>query len=623
MGFGSDEALPAPQETPSKKRNGPDQAVLHDRFQRKLVSGQAATRGERAAEAKQSVTVTGTPPPGAKLTPLEQQVTDLKRQHPGVLLVVECGYKFRFFGEDAETASRILNVFSFPDHNYLVASIPAHRLHVHVRRLVEAGCKVGIVRQTETAAIKAAGTTRSAPFQRRMTELYTRATLEAGELGESACERPGDAPGQPGGSARFLVCVVEAEGAQGRSGGLEVGMVAVETATGAVLFSQFRDSVLRSELEARLLFVPPSEVLGVLRWGAGFQQLNTQAELALSPNTLRQLDVLVNSSTGQEKGSLLWLLNHTRTAFGARRLRHWVSHPLRIAAAITARLDAVQQLREDDCTHAPLAALPGLLRSLPDLEKGLTRALHGTTAPSECVATLCPLLASLLARAGSEAVQAAALEALGPLPAVRGVLGLRALDYVAITNQSDYLIDVPVELVGRVPKDWERVSSVKKSVRYHPPGVKAAIKALELAQEHLAAACQEAWRDWLRAISVNLPLFRSAADALAELDCLLGLATLAGNSGYVRPDILPASPEGGRLAITACRHPMLDVQLGPDFVPNDVALGSGPGGEPRALVLTGPNMGGKSCYIRSAALVAIMAQLGSFVPAQAASLAPF
>ncbi|KAL6770467.1 hypothetical protein ACKKBF_B31365 [Auxenochlorella protothecoides x Auxenochlorella symbiontica] len=796
----SDEALPAPQETPSKKRNGPDQALLHDKFQRKLVSGQAATRGERAAEAKQSVTVTGTPPPGAKLTPLEQQVTDLKRQHPGVLLVVECGYKFRFFGEDAETASRILNVFSFPDHNYLVASIPAHRLHVHVRRLVEAGCKVGIVRQTETAAIKAAGTTRSAPFQRRMTELYTRATLEAGELGESACERPGDAPGQPGGSARFLVCVVEAEGAQGRSGGLEVGMVAVETATGAVLFSQFRDSVLRSELEARLLFVPPSEVLvpsdtsaptrrllacldggegpaarveevdagryaapgaagravaefygedrggagpgedldggadeahgnevresealddqsqgneaqgraagalpplalralahaldhlrpfhleGVLRWGAGFQQLNTQAELALSPNTLRQLDVLVNSSTGQEKGSLLWLLNHTRTAFGARRLRHWVSHPLRSAAAITARLDAVQQLREDDCTHAPLAALPGLLRSLPDLEKGLTRALHGTTAPSECVAvlgalrslraalarpagaqTLCPLLASLLARAGSEAVQAAALEALGPvdeaaaaaddrlglfrpgrgfagvdarreglaaarqalhdqLPAVRAVLGLRALDYVAITNQSDYLIDVPVELVGRVPKDWERVSSVKKSVRYHPPGVKAAIKALELAQEHLAAACQEAWRDWLRAISVNLPLFRSAADALAELDCLLGLATLAGNSGYVRPDILPASPEGGRLAITACRHPMLDVQLGPDFVPNDVALGSGPGGEPRALVLTGPNMGGKSCYIRSAALVAIMAQLGSFVPAQAASLAPF
>lgn len=72
---------------------------------------------------------------------------------------------------------------------------------------------------------------------------------------------------------------------------------------------------------------------------------------------------------------------------------------------------------------------------------------------------------------------------------------------------------------------------MKKSVRYHPPGVKAAIKALELAQEHLAAACQEAWRDWLRAISVNLPLFRSAADALAELDCLLGLATLAGNSG--------------------------------------------------------------------------------------------
>lgn len=74
----------------------------------------------------------------------------------------------------------MLRIFSYPDHNYLVASIPTHRLHVHVRRLVEAGHKVGVVRQTETAAIKAASATRSAPFERRITEVYTRATLEVG-----------------------------------------------------------------------------------------------------------------------------------------------------------------------------------------------------------------------------------------------------------------------------------------------------------------------------------------------------------------------------------------------------------------------------------------------------------
>lgn len=91
---------------------------------------------------------------------------------------MQCGYKYRFFGEDAETASRVLHIFSHPDHNFLVASIPTHRLHIHVRRLVEAGHKVGVVRQTETAAIKAAGSNRSAPFERRVTNVYTQTTLE-------------------------------------------------------------------------------------------------------------------------------------------------------------------------------------------------------------------------------------------------------------------------------------------------------------------------------------------------------------------------------------------------------------------------------------------------------------
>ncbi|GIL42499.1 hypothetical protein Vafri_459, partial [Volvox africanus] len=147
----------------------------------------------------------------AKLTPLEQQVVALKGQHPGTLLLVEVGYKMRFFGEDAETAARVCNLWAHMDHNFLTASFPVYRLPVYVRRLCRAGYRVGVVRQTETAAIKAAGANKSAPFERKVTALYTAATLEAGrradKIGEEdALDEFQDAvPLQPGGAANVLV----------------------------------------------------------------------------------------------------------------------------------------------------------------------------------------------------------------------------------------------------------------------------------------------------------------------------------------------------------------------------------------------------------------------------------
>lgn len=113
----------------------------------------------------------------SKYTPLEQQYMDIKAKHPDTILFVECGYKFRFFGEDAEIAARELNIYCHLDHNFQTASIPTYRLFVHVRRLVANGHKVGVVKQTETAALKAAGDNKSAPFSRELTALYTKTTL--------------------------------------------------------------------------------------------------------------------------------------------------------------------------------------------------------------------------------------------------------------------------------------------------------------------------------------------------------------------------------------------------------------------------------------------------------------
>ncbi|KAL6091975.1 hypothetical protein STEG23_028182 [Scotinomys teguina] len=110
-------------------------------------------------------------------TPLELQYLDVKRQHRDAVLCVECGYKYRFFGEDAEIAARELNIYCHLDHNFMTASIPTHRLFVHVRRLVAKGYKVGVVKQTETAALKAIGDNKSSVFSRKLTALYTKSTL--------------------------------------------------------------------------------------------------------------------------------------------------------------------------------------------------------------------------------------------------------------------------------------------------------------------------------------------------------------------------------------------------------------------------------------------------------------
>ncbi|CAL9126822.1 unnamed protein product [Musa textilis] len=152
----------------------PSNPFLHRRFLSKLLDLSSPSSSSSAAAAKP---LTQNP----AYTPLEQQVLDLKSQYPDVLLMIEVGYKYRFFGEDAEIAARVLGIFAHVDHNFLTASIPTFRLHFHVRRLVAAGYKVGVVKQTETAAIKAHGSNRLGPFSRGLSALYTRSTIEAAE----------------------------------------------------------------------------------------------------------------------------------------------------------------------------------------------------------------------------------------------------------------------------------------------------------------------------------------------------------------------------------------------------------------------------------------------------------
>ncbi|CCX06910.1 Similar to DNA mismatch repair protein msh3; acc. no. Q5B6T1 [Pyronema omphalodes CBS 100304] len=233
-------------------------------------------RGKAATDTKATKATTMKGKKGPKLTPLEQQVVNIKQKYPDTILVVEVGYKFRFFGEDARVASQNLSIMCIPGkmrfdnhpsesqyERFASASIPVHRLHVHVKRLVANGYKVGIVRQLETAALKAAGDNKSAPFERRLTNLYTKGTY-IDDIDGMGMEGDMSAGAGSGGASNtgFLLAVTEKPG--GGTGSYEkvsVGIVAVQPSTGELVYDEFSDGFMRSEIETRLLHIAPCEFL--------------------------------------------------------------------------------------------------------------------------------------------------------------------------------------------------------------------------------------------------------------------------------------------------------------------------------------------------------------------------
>ncbi|KAI3981024.1 hypothetical protein MKX01_011074 [Papaver californicum] len=667
---------------------------------------------------------------GQRYTPLEQQVVELKTQYPDVVLMVEVGYRYRFFGEDAEIAAKVLGIYAHLDHNFLTASIPTFRLHVHVRRLVNVGYKVGVVKQTETAAIKAHGENKCGPFTRGLSALYTKATLEAAEdMGG------GGGGGEEFGScSNYLICVVEKDllvgvndrkSEIGKESGVfdvTIGFLAVETSTGDVIYGEFNDNVMRNALEAVILSLCPAEILigeplskqteklllafagptssvrverasrdcfkdggalaevmssyenidesgsadpeehttksmkqegqcvgikeviampelavqalaltirhlkkfglqRILLLGASFRPFSSNIEMTLSANALQQLEVLKNSSDGAETGSLLHLMNHTLTTFGSRLLRHWVTHPLSDRSSILARLDAVSEIAElmgtkkdvdgfnndDDCVEIAQPEVNYILSSVlttlgrsPDIQRGITRIFQRTATAAEVAAASTKVL-----------MEKEKLDLL--ISQYRKQLRMHNLEFLCVSG-STHLIELPSDT--RVPSNWVKINSTKKAIRYHPPEVLKALDQLMLAKEESTVACRAAWDGFLDGFGGYYAEFQAAVQALAALDCLHSLAILSRNKNYVRP-VFVNDGEPVQIRICSGRHPVLDSILQDSFVPNDTNLHAD---EEYCQIITGPNMGGKSCYIRQVALIAIMAQVGSFVPASAAKL---
>ena len=275
-------------------------------------------------------------------------------------------------------------------------------------------------------------------------------------------------------------------------------------------------------------------------------------------------------------------------------------------------------------------------------------------AGSNRVALLACAAAFPRTASGKDAVAAADSALQGLLPALRAEARAPGLQYVHVHNQGDYLVELPAGAAP--PRAWVKVSGTKKVDRYAAPAVTKALADLNVARERLAAAAAAEWAGHLGGVAAAYACLRAAATSMAQLDALLSLAEAAASHGWTRPRFVPFDPAVGPvLRLTGFVHPMLAAGtaragggVGGAAVPNDCSLGGGEGGggcggvggsqgldgadpaassppttTPRALVITGPNMGGKSCTTRAIALAVVMAHAGSFVAAEAAQMTPF
>jgi len=384
--------------------------------------------------------------------------------------------------------------------------------------------------------------------------------------------------------------------------------------------------------------------------------------MEIDHSTRRNLELTANTRERTKRHSLLWVLDKTCTAMGARLLRKWVQTPLRDKADIERRLDAVESFAADVFARSELR---GILKGVHDFERLTAKIVMNTATPRELV----NLRTSLAALPGIRAITAkcgdnlcreihtsfdgmADIHALlaesfvddpppGPIdsgfvrPGVnaeldkyraalthgedwlaqieakqRGETGIKNLK-VKYNKVFGYYIEVTNSNLGEVPEYYTRKQTLANCERFTIPDLRQVEEAILSADEQITRIERAILGKILHALNEAMPRLQIASAVVASVDVLSCLGEAAELYGYRKPII----GTDGRLSIINGRHPVVE-RIGKEgFVPNDTVLDRG---DNRVAIITGPNMAGKSTYMRQVALIVLMAQMGSFVPADSA-----
>ena len=639
-------------------------------------------------------------------TPMMQQYLRAKAEHPDKLVFYRMGDFYELFYEDAQRASRLLDITLTARGQSAgapipMAGVPYHAVDGYLAKLMKLGESVAICEQIGDPA------TSKGPVERKVLRVVTPGTVTDANLLDAKRDsllvavnankyRTGIAWLNLA-SGQFTLSEVPATETAAALERLDVAELLIPDgalsprrgdgvptrtlpawhfdATAAVksLAKHFGTRDLAAfGVEDRDLAIGAAGAL--LAYAASTQQsalahvrslaVETASDgIVLDAATRRNLEI-TETLRGEPAPTLLSLLDTCCTAAGSRLLRHWLTHPLRSQAAAAHRHAAIARWIDDRASRQSLA---GELASTADVERIAARIALASARPRDLAGlrdTLArlPTISAALVDSDAPLVGSLAVEldidsrwtalltrAIAAQPAAQvrdgGVIAagfdseldeLRAIDdncgeflvalearersrtgianlKVEYNRVHGFYIEVTNAQVQKIPDDYRRRQTLKNAERYITPELKTFEDRALSAQDRALAREKLLYEQLLADLMPAIPALQSVGAALATLDVLTTLAERAEALDFARPEFV-ATPG---LTIRGGRHPVVERQID-DFIPNDLDLTP----DRRLLVITGPNMGGKSTYMRQAAVIALLAYCGSFVPARAAAIGP-
>ena len=655
-----------------------------------------------------------------KITPMRKQYLEMKEKGPDCLLFFRLGDFYEMFDEDARIASKVLDLtLTTRDRNKDIpqeekvpmCGVPYHSYQSYLARLVAKGYKVAICEQTQDPAaatgiverdiirIVTPGTAVDASMLEESRNNYIAAIylegercgvcfcdLSTGEVYATACSGEDCLTHLMNELGRFepreVVLSPEAWENTALSQAMELKLDCRRefgsvkrfdyVVAGTAASNQFENyQVIPADRPEALqavggllsyLYETQKNKLGHLRQ---LQYYASGRFMELDLTARRNLELTETLRSKEKRGSLLWVLDKTKTAMGGRLLRRWLEKPLLDPVEIRSRLMAVRDLTEDMVTREELALC---LKEITDLERLIGRIVYGTAGGRDLVALsaglhripkvhdlLATLPAALFQRLRKQLDELSDLcqridSALVDEPpfSVRdgGIIRegySKEVDQLrnVMTNSKDLLVDIEnrtketcgiknirvkynkvfgyyIEVAKSqtdlVPADWVRKQTTVNSERYINQELKELEHTILSAKDRITDLEYDLFCQVRQAAADQVETIQQTAAAVAQIDVLNSLAVVAASNHYCMPEV----DESDVIDIIDGRHPVVErVLKGNMFVPNDTHMN---GSSNLLAIITGPNMAGKSTYMRQVALICLMAQIGSFVPAKSAHI---
>ena len=656
----------------------------------------------------------------ADFSPMMKHYLQTKEQYKDCILLYRLGDFYEMFFEDAQKASKILDLTLTGkncgmDERAPMCGVPYHAVDSYVAKLIAAGQKVAICEQLsdpkdksrqiverDVVRVITPGTVMESDILEDNRSNYIAAVTMSEKVGVAFCDvSTGEfCASELSGASQIkdlqellvsyrpaeILCNSQAKQASENLECVKAGYVP--------RFSQYeesnfdkkraRDKVLSHykistvdgfglsgknyALSAcgALLFYLDETQKRELSHLKNIRYVDKSRYMSIDVKTRRNLELTVSYRENKRTGSLLWLLDKTQTSMGARLLANWVDRPLQKASMINARLDGVEELYSKYLLRSSLVKALG---SVYDVERLTSKIAYNTLAPKDCVTLkkslqALPQIKTLLAQFeskiltelnnGIDCMQNVADELDRAIdedvPAVvkdadfikrgynaqldelydfaqnggqkiseleeyeRNRTGIRTLK-LGYNKIFGYYFEVSNSFKDMVPPNFIRKQTLTTGERFVSPELKELEEKMLSATEGKQQLQHKLFEQLRKALLPYIPALQKTATSVATLDCLLSLAVVAQANDYCKPKINTRST---RLQITEGRHPIVECYLKRDnFITNDVLLDTE---ENRTMVITGPNMAGKSTYMRQVALITLMAHIGSFVPAASAEI---